>query len=130
MDELPSELENLILSYKKAFEKYEDRIHEALNVYLNIQGTALYIQREIAGKQELRMTFQTIDFLLTLTQDLINDIIENSMTTYKLQKLRMYQDTMESSLVRSVVYSNLEPFGNFEQNPADLPQYHPPGTSV
>ena len=130
MDVLPKELEDLIYRYKTAFEAYEERIHEALNVYLNIQGTATYIQREIAEKPALRITSQTIDFLLSLTQDLINDILDNYVTTDKLQQLLMYQDSMESSLVRSVVYSSLEPLHYFEYHPTYPSEEHPTSTSV
>ena len=120
MESLPQELEELIFRYKKDFDDCEQRIHEALNVFLNIQGTAFYIKNEIQGKADLRITSQTIDFLLSLTRDLIDDILENTITTCKEHRLRMLQDSIESSLVRSVVYNNLEPLTQISHGEDDL----------
>ena len=122
MEQLPDEIEDLILEYKRDIENCESRIQEALRMFLNIQASGYYVRSEIINVRGACQAWRAVSKIIDEAQRVIDIIIDEEITPQQIKKLVVLQRALDDSMVHAVILESLEPFTESESNPTNY--YH------
>ena len=122
MEQLPNEIENLIILYKRDLEDCEARIQEALRMFLNIQSSGYYVRSEIINVRGACQAWRAVSKIIDEAQRIIDNIIDEEITPQHIQQLVVLQRTLDDSMVQTLILESLEPFIDSEEDAAN--NYH------
>ena len=108
METLPNEIESIIMDYKQQIEEAELLFEEAIRVFIKIEKTGFYIKTDWSQPPN-----RTVDNIIENAEHLIDTIICRERVTPKMiLELIALLDDMESCMIRTAVFSHLEPLMN------------------
>jgi len=128
MEQLPNDIEHIILDYKKEFEEFKGRQEDAVRHFFNIQASAHFVKHEYGRLRGL--TFEKmVDQIVAEAQFVLEIIMNEILTEHLMQRLKFLEDEINQYMVDNFLVS-IDPFDSVYENTPE--HYHtehnvPPG---
>ena len=120
MEQLPDDIQHIILDYKKEFELLEVRQEDARRHLCNIQASAHYVKNAYGCMQGAQFS-RMVDKIVEEAKFVVEIIMTEILTDHLLNRLQWLEDEINQYLVDNFLLS-MDPFDGVYDDPSE--NYH------